>query len=168
MTEDIERGTRVVRRLYLGKCTVDLDGWEHLNTVIRVETETFDSAGSSLRREDRYFVSSLPRCRLTDDHWLLVIRRHWGVETAHQILDTAFAEDDHPWIESNPRGAFVVAILRRLAYTILTLFRRVTQRSDERRAAPWKLLIGEILVALITTTDEQLAGLRRHPRPVRS
>ncbi len=38
-----------------------------------------------------------------------------GVETAHQILDTAFAEDDHPWIESHPRAALVVAILRRVS-----------------------------------------------------
>jgi hypothetical protein len=99
---------------------------------------------------------------LTAQHWLLVIRRHWGVETTHQILDTAFAEDDHPWIETNPRAALVVAILRRIAYTILTLFRSITQRSDERRAVPWKTLIEDVFFALVTTTDQQLAGLRAH------
>ncbi|MEO8904343.1 MAG: hypothetical protein ABI488_18415, partial [Polyangiaceae bacterium] len=68
-------------------------------------------------------------------------------------LDTAFAEDDHPWIESNPRAALVVAILRRIAYTILALFRSVTQRSDERRAVPWKTLISDVFFALITATE---------------
>jgi hypothetical protein len=65
---------------------------------LRVETEVFRKGGKLKSREQRYFVSSLPRFRLTSQHWLLVIRRHWGVETTHQILDTAFAEDDHPWI----------------------------------------------------------------------
>ena len=113
------------------------------------------------RRDNRYFLSSLPRCRLTDAHWLLVVRRHWGVETAHQILDTALSEDEHPWIEAHPRAALVVAILRRIAYTLLTLFRSVTQRSDDRRNVPYKALLADIWMALITTTPEQIAGLRR-------
>jgi len=85
---------------------------------------------------------------------VLVVRRHWGVETAHQILDVALAKDDRPWIEANPRGALVVPILRRLAYTMLTLFRGVTQRSDERRDVPWKTLLGEVFLAFVTLTDE--------------
>lgn len=161
---DLERGRRVVRRLYLGEVTVALDGWQHLRTVIRVEKEFFDATGKSLGKEDRYLLSSLPGCRLTAAHWLLVIRQRWGVETSHQILDTAFVEDDHPWIESEPRAALVVAVLRRIAYTLLTLFRSVTQRSDERRAVPWKTLMGEVSFALIMTTNEQVSGLRRHHR----
>ena len=162
---DIERGRRVVRRLYLGEVTVALDGWQHLRTVIRVEKESFDAAGKSLGKEDRYLLSSLPRFRLTAAHWLLVVRQRWGVETSHQILDTAFVEDDHPWIESEPRAALVVAVLRRIAYTLLTLFRSVTQRSDERRRVPWKTLMGEVFLALITTTEQHLRSLRRHPIP---
>lgn len=162
MTEDFERGLRVVRRLFIGEATVELEGWEHLRTVLRVETEVFDKNGTLKSHEQRYFVSSLPRFKLTSQHWLLVIRRHWGVETTHQILDTAFAEDDHPWIEANPRAALVVAILRRIAYTILTLFRCVTQRSDQRRALPCKALIADVFFALVTAADRQLAGLRKH------
>lgn len=149
-SEDLDRGQRIVRRIYIGEVTVELEGWEHLRTVLRVETETFDSDGKSLERVDRYMLSSLPRCRLSAEHWLLAVRRHWGVETSHQILDTALAEHAHPWIETNPRAAVVVAILRRTAYTLLTLFRSVTQRSDERRCMPWKQLIGEIWLACIT------------------
>ena len=149
-TEDLERGRRIVRRLYLGNVTVELDGWEHLRTVLRVETETFNSDGRSVECVNRYLISSLPRCRLSDQHWLVAARRHWGVETSHQILDTAFAEDEHPWIESHPRAAVVAAILRRIAYTILTLFRSVTQRSEERRHTPWKQLIAEVWLAFVT------------------
>jgi hypothetical protein len=81
-----------------------------------------------------------------------LVRRHWGVETSHQILDTAFAEDDHPWVEAHPRAALSVAILRRTAYTLLTLFRSVTQRSEERRQVPWKRLMRDVLFTLVTTT----------------
>jgi hypothetical protein len=118
--------------------------------------------GTLVHTEERYLISSLPSFRVTPAHGLLVIRRHWSVETAHQILDTAFAEDTHPWIEAQPRAALVVAILRRVAYTILTLFRSVTQRSDERRAVPWKTLMTDVLFALVTTTDYQL----RNPQPL--
>jgi len=162
VSEDFDRGYRVVRRLFIGQVTVLLDGWEHLRTVLRIQTETFDGTAKP-RVDERYLISSMPSVRLTADHWLLVARRHWGVETSHQILDIAFQEDDHPWIEACPRAALVVAILRRVAYTILALFRSVTQRSDERRATPWKTLMTELFVALISTTELEL----RDPKPLR-
>jgi hypothetical protein len=162
VSEDFERGNRVVRRLFIGQVTVMLDGWEHLRPVLRIQTETFDGTATP-RLDERYFISSMPSVRLTADHWLLVARRHWGVETSHQILDTAFEEDAHPWIEACPRAALVVAILRRIAYTTLALFRSVTQRSDERRAAPWKTLMTDLFVALSSTTEIEL----RDPKPLR-
>ncbi|HKY36008.1 MAG TPA: hypothetical protein VJN18_08720, partial [Polyangiaceae bacterium] len=128
----------------------------------RIQTDVFDGKTGELKSSDeRYLISSLPCLRLSPEQWLLVIRRHWGVETSHQILDTAFAEDDHPWIEANPRAALVVALLRRIAYTLLALFRSVTQRTDARRAVPWKTLMSEISFALATTTDYELRELRK-------
>jgi hypothetical protein len=162
VSENFDRGGRVVRRLFIGKATVVLDGWEHLRTVLRIQTETFDGTPEP-RLDERYLISSMPSVRLTADHWLLVARRHWGVETSHQILDTAFEEDDHPWIEACPRAALVVAILRRIAYTMLALFRSVTQRSDDRRLTPWDALMTDFFVALITTTEQEL----RDPKPIR-
>ncbi len=105
------------------------------------------------------------RSRLTDAQWLLLVRRHWGVETSHQILDTAFAEDDHPWIEQNPRATVVVMVLRRIAYTLLTLWRGVSLRGDEQRARPWRDLMRDILLAAVTATLHQLRGLRDHRLP---
>ena len=45
---------------------------------------------------------------------------------------------------------------------MLTLFRTVTQRSDERRAIPWDTLMTDFFVTLITTTMHEL----REPRPL--
>jgi hypothetical protein len=164
-SEDIERGHPVIRRLYLGQSVSGPDGWEHIRTVLRVVSEKQDAWGQ-VTTEERYFIASLPSSRLTPDQWLLAVRRHWGVETAHQILDVSFKEDERPIIVHNPRGTVVVAMLRRIAYTLLTLFRSVTQRSDERRHTPWKKLIQSVFRTLIASDQRTLAGLRRHPIPV--
>jgi len=66
------------------------------------------------------------------------------------------------WIEACPRAALVVAILRRIAYTMLALFRSVTQRSDERRAIPWDTLMTDFFVTLISTELEL-----QDPKPLR-
>jgi hypothetical protein len=160
ITQDHDHGNTVIRRIYIGPATAAPEGWDHLRSVLRIETETLDASGNQVRIENRYVISSLAADRLTPKQWMLLVRRHWGVETTHQALDVAFQEDDHPWIEQNPRGMLVVAILRRIAYTLLALFRGVTQRSDERRATPWKHLLRAIHMALLLTTDGQLAGLR--------
>ena len=164
-TSDIDGAETVVRRLYIGDATAAPEGWDHLRTVLRVEMETLDAHGRRTKHDNRYFISSLPRSRLTDDQWLLLVRRHWGVETSHQILDVAFEEDDHPWIEQNPRATVVVMVLRRIAYTLLALWRGVTLRSDEQRHRPWRKVMRGIELAVIQATAEQLAGLRRHRLP---
>ena len=162
VSSDREHGCTVVRRIYLGETPYAPEGWEHLATLVRVESETRDARGERVAYENRYFVSSLPRSRLRDAQWLLVVRRHWGVETSHQILDTAFAEDEHPWIEQNPRATVVLMVLRRIAYTLLALWRGVTLRSEQNHRRPWRELMSELWLAVVSATAEQLAGLRRH------
>ena len=162
MTSDAHGAETVVRRLYVGEATAAPEGWDHLRTVLRVEMETLGPNGIRARVENRYFVSSLPSSRLTSSQWLLLVRRHWGVETSHQILDVAFEEDDHPWIAQNPRTTVVVMVLRRIAYTLLALWRGVTLRSDEQRHRPWREVMRGIELAIIKATAAQLAGLRRH------
>lgn len=161
-SDDVLGGPRtVVRHLYLTEQMVGFGDWEHLRTVVRVESETFDVRGRRLAHDNRYFVASLPASRLTAAQWLLVLRLHWGVENnCHHTLDTAFEEDDRPWIKSDPRGVVVVALLRRVAYTLLTLFRSVTQRSDERRATPWLDLLRWFYNAIISATDADIEALR--------
>ncbi|RNC64025.1 MAG: ISAs1 family transposase, partial [Desulfuromonadales bacterium] len=78
--------------------------WSHAGTFLRVEY--LKRRGNEVvERDARMFVSSVKRDRLTPAQWLLLVRSHWGVENnAHHTLDTAFAEDDRPWIEADPHG----------------------------------------------------------------
>lgn len=156
----IGRG-RVVRRVYLTKEMAAFCDWSHLRTVVRIESETLDKKGNRIAYENRYYLSSLKEPTLSAKQWLLLVRKHWGVENnCHHTLDTAFDEDDHPWIQANPRGALAIMVLRRIAYTRLTLFRSVTQRSEERRAIAWAVLLESMRYALIGASDAMLAGLR--------
>jgi hypothetical protein len=161
-------GKRWVRRLYLSTEMAGFEAWEHLRTVLRVESEQLDPKGRRLAYENRYFLCSLPLARLTAAQWLLLVRRHWGVENnCHHTLDAVFREDEHPWIESEPRGALAVLLLRRIAYNLISLFRSVTQRSDEHRASPWRLLIAHLHLALVASTEADIAQLRARHQPLR-
>jgi hypothetical protein len=134
--------------------------WSHAGTFLRVEYLKA-RGGEVVERDARMFVSSLSHDRLTPEQWLLLVRSHWGVENnAHHTLDTAFAEDDRPWITADPHGMLAVLVLRRIAYTLLALYRAVTLRSDEGRATRWKALLQSVRDVLIAATEDQLAGLR--------
>jgi hypothetical protein len=160
MTEDVNGPWVITRRLFI---TSEMAGyeWPHLQTVLRIRYEKCDRAGKLLEAEDRYYLCSLPRAELTDDQWLLLVRRHWGVENnCHNTWDTVFEEDAHPWIEADPQGMVVLMLLRRLAYNIMALFRGVTQRSDARRLTPWKDLVRWFYNTLIAATAADVAHLR--------
>ncbi|HTP27798.1 MAG TPA: ISAs1 family transposase [Anaeromyxobacteraceae bacterium] len=132
--------------------------WRHARAFLRVEY--VKRRGNKVIEQDaRLFVSSLNSGALSPRQWLLLIRSHWGVESTHHTLDTAFAEDDHPWIEADPQGMLAVLLLRRIAYTLLALYRAVTLRSDEHRASPWKELLTSVRDTLLAATEDQLTGL---------
>ena len=134
--------------------------WEHLRTVLRVQSQTWDH-GELIKSEDRYFVCSLAADRLSNTQWLQLVRRYWMVENGpHYTLDVALHEDDHPWIEADPHGALVLALLRRVAYNLLALFRNVTLRSESSRMMPWRQLIGELRQALLDACDSDLTTRR--------
>jgi hypothetical protein len=138
--------------------------WPHTRTILRVDSETreTDSAGRILAvtHETRLYCSSLAKEELLPAQWLLMVRLHWTVETTHQILDTALLEDERPWIVNDANGALAVLILRRVVYTLLTLFRSVTQRSEEKRAMPWKQLLKWVERTLTGADLSTLSGLR--------
>ena len=102
--------------------------------------------------------------RLTDKQWLEVVRQHWAVENqCHGTWDTAFKEDDRPWINSEPQGTLVVMLLRRMAFNLLALFRSVTQRCEERRATPWKDIMRWMHSAVIAIQMHEMESLRSRP-----
>jgi len=134
--------------------------WRHAQAFLAVESVRLRE-GVVVENEVRLFVSSRAPERLTPSQWLYTVRAHWGVENNnHNTLDTAFAEDDWPWIEADEHGMLAVLVLRRIAYTLLALFKAVTQRSEEKRAMRWKALLRWVRDALVAATAETLAGLR--------
>ncbi len=140
--EEHRSGAQVERRLFItGEMSRWLD-WSHLRTVLRVQSVRLDSDGTETVLDDRYFLSSWPADKLKKKQWLFLVRAHWGVENnCHHTFDTVFAEDERPWITGDGQGALNVLTLRRVAYTLLTLFRSVTQRSEEHRLMPWRTLV---------------------------
>ena len=90
-----------------------------------------------------------------------MIRYHWAVETTHQVLDESFEEDDRPWIVGDANGTLAVLILRRVAYTLLTLYRSISLRSADNRAMPWKRLMQWLHDTLIAAGESALSNLRK-------
>lgn len=162
-TEDVIGTGSVIRRVFV---TEDVEGfldWSHLQTFVRVESEELDKSGRRVAYDNRYFLSSLAPERLSPKQWLHVVRAHWGVENnCHHTLDAIFREDERPWIEGDPNGTLALIVLRRIAYTLLTLFRSVTQRSEERQKTPWRELIRAAYLALIVGFPDRKADLARH------
>ncbi|MBE7486532.1 MAG: hypothetical protein HS104_41990, partial [Polyangiaceae bacterium] len=70
----------------------------------------------------------------------------------------AFAEDNHPWIEQNPRATVVVMVLGRIAYTLLALWRGVTLRSKQQRTRPWRELMHDIWLGAVQATAQIPCG----------
>lgn len=169
-TEDVlDNDTTVVRSLRLLRADPSWsygDGkkpeqsvWPHAKAFLAVEYVKVQR-GVIVERDERMFVSSYDPTRLTPAQWLLLVRSHWGVESSHHTLDTAFAEDNRPWIEADPHGMIAVLLLRRIAYTLLALYRAVTLRSGESRATRWKTLLVTVRDVLVAATEDHLAGLR--------
>lgn len=135
--------------------------WPHARTFLLVESVTVQGGRVIVERYDRMYVSTLDSKRLTTQQWLLLVRSHWGVENQnHHTLDTAFAEDDHPWIEADANGMLAVLLLRRVAYTMLALFRSVTLRSEASHGMRWKDLLVSVRDALVAAAPEHTMNLR--------
>jgi len=159
--EQVTRTLRLVRvnRGLLPKSSRKSELWSHAKTLLQVDAET-EHPDHSVTSGRRYFASSLPAEYLTPDQWLRATHWHWRVETTHQVLDTAFLEDKRPWIRADPNGMLVMMILRRIAYTLLGLFRVVTQRSEEKREVAWPRLMKQVNMTLVAGDAETIAGLR--------
>jgi hypothetical protein len=152
--------------VYLTEEMAGYHDWDHLRVVLRVESERRDIATGTLIKQkpedcNRYYLCSLERGQLRDEQWLALVRRYWGVENqCHHTWDTAFREDERPWIVAEPRGTVVLMLLRRIVYNALALFRLVTQRSEERKATPWKTLLRWTYNTLLAASSRDLDGMR--------
>jgi hypothetical protein len=57
--------------------------WEHLRTVLRLETLTFDH-GRCVQQDNRYYVCSMAVDSLSSEQWLQLVRRYPGVENVRR------------------------------------------------------------------------------------
>jgi len=160
-TRDLVGRHEVIRRVFLTEELAGYLDWTHLRTIARVDRIVVDhKSGEVLSQNSRYFLSSLPRTRLTDSQWLYAVRAHWGVENnSHQQWDYLLKEDERPWITKDAKGTLAVMILRRIAHNMLTLF-RAARKSEELREVPWKTLLRQVYNTLIATLASDLEGLR--------
>ena len=168
LSEDGKEGSLTLRRLY--KASINRFEmqkrfkkracfWPHTKTIVRIDTVR-QKNGREEVLEKRYFCSSLKADDVTATQWLALVRNHWGVEVNHNILDVALGEDDHPLFRESPQAAYAVMVLRRIAYTLLTLFRSVTLRAEENRAVPWRTLLRWLSETLRYADEETLSHLR--------
>lgn len=159
-TTDKAGSALVVRRLWMAEMG-DVDGWPHLQRVLRVQSEKTE--GQQTTVENRYYATNYGARALTGAQWLALVRAHWAVENnCHWVWDVAFEEDDRPWLY-HPQGMVVLMVLRRVAYNMLALFRAVTLRGPESRATPWPTLLRAVYRALIRATDRLVQGFRNRP-----
>jgi hypothetical protein len=163
-TEDVEsKSEKKVkrRRLYIATAPKGYKQWEHVRSLLRICSQTLVK-GVVVSEENHYYASSLEPAAITPKQWMALIRTRWGVENnLHWTLDTIFEEDDRPWIVSEPRGTVNVMLLRRIAYSILSLFRVVSLGLQKAGLyLPWKSLLDWVYDTLISSTDEDVEGLR--------
>ena len=157
VSDEILSGKRVIRRIWITTDMAGFHGWTHLQVAMRVECQIFDPKTGKLERTySRFFISNAPLETLTAEQWLLVVRSHWAVENnCHNTFDKIFQEDKRPYI-LQPHGMLVVMLLRRIAYNLLSLFRCVTQKADEKRKMPWKSLMNSVLLMLVKLEQHHL------------
>lgn len=156
-------GDVIERTLWMTTKIAGYNGWAGLKTALRVRCETTDKVTGETTSEDRYYITSEPALRLTSAQWLELLVRRWSVENQnHCTWDKLMHEDKRPWLKS-VNGLLAAAVLRRIAYNILSVHRSVTTRAEHKRAIPWTELMQRINNALVRATADMLDGLR--PRP---
>ncbi len=91
--EEEGKGRKEIRRVYVATEWDFLEDykldWKGLSSIICIESEVIIKGVAS--KERRHYISSL---EATPKEVGLLIRGHWGIESAHWILDVAFQEDN--------------------------------------------------------------------------
>ena len=147
-TVHISKTERVERELTMMSVTEtpkSLTMWPSVRTIFRVVSRHY-RPDQPVVTEVRYFATSMEASELPADKWEELIRRKWGVETFHQILDhkDTFSEDTRVWIPMDARGALAVGLLRRLTAAILNLHKVRLAESGEKPDMTWPDLLDDV------------------------
>lgn len=164
-SEERYQGKTVEYRLWRTKDIAGWNGWGHIKQgfreerrVIHEDPETTDEVGT------RYFVTNRLFPHLNTKDWLRVIRNHWQVENnGHCVLDVSMNEDNRPW-SRQPHIHLLIALLRRVAFNLLSLYRGVCQRSEKNRAMPWRSLLNQVYVVWVSAAENDLLDRRELKR----
>ena len=115
--------------------------WRHLRSLIHVETQTTQLDSEEVRREVRYYISSLDE---PASAFQCHIRQHWSIENScHWVLDTAFREDHNQTYIGH--AAKNLGALRRIVLNLLTPLATSGPPAAER---PYRFWTGRLKPAL--------------------
>ena len=148
-TPDIEQrvkhsGKSITYRLYRCNAFSDAQGWqEHATEFWRIEKVTTPSSDKRKRiKENRYFVTNLPKETLTHSEVLQAVKMHWGIENnANWVIDTAWNEDSSPWTNNALK---IVTWLRMLAYNVVARLKNRRLKKSSHRQKSWKTILSHI------------------------
>ena len=159
--KDEDESVLLVRKLTMMSVAARGDGllWSDTRTILRVDNQLYRN-GALVKTFKRFAVTSLAADALTPAQYLRLFVIRWGAETCHQILDTAFEEDDRPWIRKNAQGNLAVQIMRRVAFTLMTLYKHVTIRDEDESLEPWRVHLKWVRDMLEWAEPGDVKGLR--------
>jgi len=112
-------GKEITRKLFRAPAP-KANGWSHATQVWLIQKEVLHSSGK-ISSHSRYFVTNLPRQRLSHAQVLKAIRLHWSIENnANWVLDVAWKEDSRPWCNE---AIELLSLMRMIAYNVVARFK---------------------------------------------
>ncbi len=111
-----------------------------LTSLIRTTTQV--ERNRKITTDTRYFIAS---ARLTPERAADAIRRHWGIESMHWVLDVIFKEDQSRLRRGH--GARNMALVRRLAFNMVRAGKQKHSIKTTRKAAAWST---DVLQTIVT------------------
>ncbi|MCA9330294.1 ISAs1 family transposase [Candidatus Saccharibacteria bacterium] len=142
--EQLHNGKSITYRLYRCRALTDAKGWsEHATEFWRIEKITTPSNDRRRRiKENRYFITNLPKETLTHLQVIQAVKMHWGIENnANWVIDTAWKEDNSPWINSALK---LITWLRIIAYNVIARLKTRKLRKNIHREKSWKTILSHI------------------------
>ncbi|MDL2308943.1 ISAs1 family transposase [Bacteroidales bacterium OttesenSCG-928-C03] len=96
----------------------DPEKWERIAGIVKVESTQINKKTGKVSKEVRYFITS----STNQDRVLAAVRKHWGIESMHWILDVQLGEDaslkrvDHSAENFNVIRKIVVNLMKEDGY----------------------------------------------------
>ena len=103
--------------------------WPNRRSLIQMETQTTQLGSDEVRREVRYYISSLDELA---SEFQSYIRQHWSIENScHWVLDTALGEDHNQTYIGH--AAKNLGDLRRIVFNLLKIDLTDTRSLPKKR-----------------------------------